>query len=1147
MARVQKDTVQLTIELNGRQVKNTIQSLNKEYKNLNREIKELTPGTDEFISKAKELAKAEKALKDARGAARAFREETKESTSVMSRLGGIAKGIGGAIAGAFALDAVKNFLGRLTSSAIELEAFQAKSKVVFGSAIFDVEEFARRNAAALGLTEQEYVTAAAAAGDLLIPMGFQREEAASLSNDLIGLSGALAEWSGGQKDAKEVSDILTKALLGEREQLKTLGISILEADVQQRLLENGHKKLTGQALEQAKATATLQLITEKSADAQAQFAANSNSLQRRFARLKAVGSNLWESFSNSAIPVLGKAAGVLENLLGVSTGYSGQLEEQRVALNVLLGQIQETNEGEALRVELIDKLQQQYPDFLGNLDAEKVTNEQLALRLSEVNEQMINRIIIQQEQEKIEEQAAKAAERARTAAKRDIEARTELVRFVEEYNLEVDQSVSLTEKYTQASEQLYARIRRAQSQGAPAEQVRLLTNRYLEVRDAIEGVENSERKSAQATEKLNVLTAERQALMNKLGISSEVLSKAENENASTTKNRSGKYKELTAEQKKQIKEQEKIAELEQKLAFETEKLKIEATREGADKRIALLKLEADERLRQLNRSSQGADKQIVAAQERELRRELEQQITQIRIEASEERIEEISKNSQQEIALVQGTEQEKLRQRITIERQALSQIREIIQERRDFRINQERLTAIAEVSALDETASEYSERKASIEEASQQRLTQIEQRYQVEQRAAFQQFEESKISAKEAAFQREIQLLEQQQQQRILTATVSVAQEAEEGLIDPVDVERVIQERIKALRIQFLQEKIQLERAYGEDTIETQQEIEDTKLEQAKERISEEERLEQEKNDRLAESARSVTDIASSLNSIQQAGTDKQIREIERKKDAEVNAAGQSATARAAAEKKYDQQVQALKEKQAKANKRIAIGQAVVDGALAIQRIAADVPKGDFGISTALLIGAQIARTGAQVAAITAAPLAIGGPTTAANLAKAGTATVTTSNFYSNVSDSVSNMFYEGQAVTTKPSFSSGGAVGSPTLALVGERGPEWVAPNWMMSHPIWGAQISNLENVRVRGYASGGFTSSTTAGPTDQAIQAASLNGIADILDARFQSLERAYREQPAPVIPVDDELADLVGGRYARLNARRSKGKIS
>src|SRR5690606_40421631 len=53
-------------------------------------------------------------------------------------------------------------------------------------------------------------------------------------------------------NASQASEVLTKALLGEREQLKTFGIQINEADITTRLATKGQKDFTGAALAQAK-------------------------------------------------------------------------------------------------------------------------------------------------------------------------------------------------------------------------------------------------------------------------------------------------------------------------------------------------------------------------------------------------------------------------------------------------------------------------------------------------------------------------------------------------------------------------------------------------------------------------------------------------------------------------------------------------------------------------------------------------------------------------------------------------------------------------------------------------------------------------------------------------------------------------------
>jgi hypothetical protein len=115
-----------------------------------------------------------------------------------------------------------------------------------------------------------------------------------MSTEVVGLSGALSAWSGGQTSAAEVSDILAKAMLGETDGLKQLGISISQDEVNTRLAAEGKDKLTGTLLAQAKATATQQLIMEKSTDAQKAWAdgsmdgiKNSNTLTATFEQLKA--------------------------------------------------------------------------------------------------------------------------------------------------------------------------------------------------------------------------------------------------------------------------------------------------------------------------------------------------------------------------------------------------------------------------------------------------------------------------------------------------------------------------------------------------------------------------------------------------------------------------------------------------------------------------------------------------------------------------------------------------------------------------------------------------------------------------------------------------------------------------------------------
>ena len=155
---------------------------------------------------------------------------------------------------------------------IRITDLDKKADAVFGGQLPVVRRWAEANKRAFGLTRRETVGLAANFADLLKPMGFTAQQATSMSTRVLDLSGALSKWSGGTRSAAEVSEVLSSAMLGEREALKGLGIAISEADVQARLAAKGQQDLTGAAREQAEAVATMELILAKSTDAQKAWA-----------------------------------------------------------------------------------------------------------------------------------------------------------------------------------------------------------------------------------------------------------------------------------------------------------------------------------------------------------------------------------------------------------------------------------------------------------------------------------------------------------------------------------------------------------------------------------------------------------------------------------------------------------------------------------------------------------------------------------------------------------------------------------------------------------------------------------------------------------------------------------------------------------
>jgi hypothetical protein len=239
-----------------------------------------------------------------------------EAEAAGGKFAGAAKKIGLAAAAGLALAgaaAVKVGVD-MTKLGFQLDSQERKIRTVFGEGLKDVSKWAEGTANAMGLSRRELLNLAAATQDLLVPMGFQRDRATEITKELTGLSHALSLWSGGQKSASDVSAILTKALLGERDELKSLGISISEADVQGQLLKNGKDKLTGAALEQAKAEATLELVMAKSTDAQTSAKNGANELYE--AKLRLTGA--FKDFRDSVALAM-----VKDILPGLADGFFG--------------------------------------------------------------------------------------------------------------------------------------------------------------------------------------------------------------------------------------------------------------------------------------------------------------------------------------------------------------------------------------------------------------------------------------------------------------------------------------------------------------------------------------------------------------------------------------------------------------------------------------------------------------------------------------------------------------------------------------------------------------------------------------------------------------------------------------------------------
>jgi len=190
------------------------------------------------------------------------------------------------------------------------DAFETSQKfgVVFDGINSAAEESAKKLANSYGLSKNESKALLSSTADLLTGFEFSKESALGLSSSVQELAVDLASFTNIEGGAERASKALTKALLGERESVKELGIAILEEDVKAKVKAmEAAGAFTNETMRQKKAMATLQIAISQSKNAIGDYARSSESVANRTRNLMARINDLAVSFGNILLPVAEKA------------------------------------------------------------------------------------------------------------------------------------------------------------------------------------------------------------------------------------------------------------------------------------------------------------------------------------------------------------------------------------------------------------------------------------------------------------------------------------------------------------------------------------------------------------------------------------------------------------------------------------------------------------------------------------------------------------------------------------------------------------------------------------------------------------------------------------------------------------------------
>jgi hypothetical protein len=243
----------------------------------------------------------------------------KDAVGQLDKLGGKIKatsGLGASLSrslsvGAIGAGAFTFFKGAITEARNyerELKALET----IFGASAPQMQEFAK-GASDIGLSTSAAAKASTFLGSVLKQSGMPMEDVIGNTKNLVGLASDLATVYG--YDVQEALTGMTALFRGEYDPIEKFGVAMKQAEVNALVAARGQSKLTGEAKLYAQQVARLDLLMERSADAQGAFSRGQGTLFVEQQNLNVAFKNFQAIIAQAVIPPLAKLMGVLSDLV----------------------------------------------------------------------------------------------------------------------------------------------------------------------------------------------------------------------------------------------------------------------------------------------------------------------------------------------------------------------------------------------------------------------------------------------------------------------------------------------------------------------------------------------------------------------------------------------------------------------------------------------------------------------------------------------------------------------------------------------------------------------------------------------------------------------------------------------------------------
>ena len=325
------------------------------------------------------------------------------------------KSIAMGVASAAAVIKTIDFLKDSTLAAINAQETFSKFDVVFSEMGSAAENAAKQFQDSFDLASVTAKKMLSDTGNLLSGFGATQAQALDLSVQVNTLASDLASFTNYSGGAEGASQALTKAMLGERESIKQLGIVIREEDINIKLAQKGQKDLTGNALNLAKAQATLEIALEQGKNAIGDYERTHDSASNTLKRAKEATTELQVAVGTALSPSVSVLGGLWATV-------ATELAKVIKANNDLKDAIKSEGTEEDSIGKRILRLEEERKQLQANLNLEKVYDEEGRLirtaayesaeRALKQNEAIIKGLKIQRDQEALNARTKQDAQAA---------------------------------------------------------------------------------------------------------------------------------------------------------------------------------------------------------------------------------------------------------------------------------------------------------------------------------------------------------------------------------------------------------------------------------------------------------------------------------------------------------------------------------------------------------------------------------------------------------------------------------------------------------------------------------------------------------------------------------------------------------------